>query len=146
MLDKGLLHLWLAGGLLDGFCRTGIEPHPKALPGTILNLCPNKSAAGKNFVRNPGEECAKNREAAQASAHRRVTKKEISQTARRLGHSALPLRLLLHQKTTDDKGIHAGREERADGVGRRVDDGFAAKVEAGVHDDRHAGNFSKLVD
>ena len=70
MLDKGLLHLWFAGGLLDAFCRTGIEPHPKTSPGTILKLHPNKSAAGKNFVCNPSEESTKNREAAQASEPR----------------------------------------------------------------------------
>ncbi len=51
-----------------------------------------------------------------------------------------------HEKATDDKSVHAGREESAESVGRRVDDSFAPEVEAGVQDHGDSRDLAELVD
>ena len=54
--------------------------------------------------------------------------------------------LLLHQKAAEDEGVHAGTKKGAEGIGGRVHDGFAAKIEGGVHDHGHAGALAEFID
>src|SRR5260370_7535788 len=55
-------------------------------------------------------------------------------------------RSFLDEEASDHQRVHAGAEKGSYRIGRRVYDGFAAKIERRVHDDGHARAFSKFID